>query len=80
MEMLEPYSTFRWMVAILFVGYLIYDLIELGSWYRQFPRPVQRMIFLKLLQLRSRALKVELSLIVALFILQGWLTILLLKG
>lgn len=80
MEMFEPYLAFRWTVAILFAGYLLYDLVELGIWYRQLPRLVQRRVFLKLLQLRSRALKVELSLIMVLFIIQGWLTILLLKG
>lgn len=80
MEIFEPYPAFRWIVAIFFAGYLLYDLVELGIWYRQLPRLVQRRVFLKLLQLRSRALRMELSLIVALFIIQGWLTILLLKG
>jgi hypothetical protein len=78
--MFEPYIIFRWVVALLFAGYLLYDLVELGAWYRQLPRWVRRIILLKLLQLRSRALKMELSLIVVLFIIQGWLTILLLKG
>jgi len=80
MELFEPYLAFRWIVAILFAGSLLYDLIELRLWYCQLPRFVQRMVFLKLLQLRSRALKVELSLIVLLFVIQGWLTVLLLKG
>lgn len=80
MEIFEPYLLFRWIIALLFIGYLLYDLVELGLWYRQLPRLVQRMVFLKLLQLRSRALKMELSLIVILFAIQGWLTILLLKG
>jgi hypothetical protein len=80
MEMFEPYLIFRWMIAFLFAGSLLYDLAELGLWYRQLPRWIQRMVLLKLLQLRSRALKVELSLIVVLFTIQGWLTILLLKG
>jgi hypothetical protein len=71
---------FRWVVALLFVGYFLYDLIELGIWYRQLPRLIRRAILLKLLQLRSRALKVELSLIMVLFIIQGWLTVLLLRG
>lgn len=80
MEMFEPYLAFRRIVALLFTGYLLYDLIELRVWYRQLPRLVQRIVLLKLLQLRSRALKVELSLIVALFLIQGWLTVLLLRG
>lgn len=80
MEIFEPYPAFRWIVALLFAGYLIYDLIELRAWYRALPRMVQRIVFLKLLRLRSRALKVELSLIVILFFVQGWLTVLLLKG
>lgn len=80
MEIFEPYLAFRWIVALLFTGYLLYDLIELRVWYRQLPRLVQRIVLLKLLQLRSRALKVELSLIVALFFIQGWLTVLLLRG
>ncbi|MDC4206735.1 MAG: hypothetical protein MPW14_20705 [Candidatus Manganitrophus sp.] len=80
MEIFEPYLAFRWIVALLFAGYLLYDLIELSAWYRALPRMVQRIVLLKLLQLRSRALKVELSLIVILFFVQGWLTILLLKG
>lgn len=80
MDIFEPYLAFRWIVALLFAVYLLYDLIELRAWYRQLPRLLQRMIFLKLLRLRSRGLKAELSLIVVLFIIQGWLTILLLKG
>lgn len=80
MEMFEPYPMFRWTVAILFAGCLFYDLFDLAVWYRQLPRWVQRIVLLKLLQLRSRALKVELSLTVALFLLQGWLTVLLLRG
>ncbi|MBI3803217.1 MAG: hypothetical protein HY282_05580 [Nitrospirae bacterium] len=80
MQMADPYLTFRWVLAILLAGTLFYDLIELGVWYCQLPRWVRRIILLKFLQLRSRALKVELSLIVILFTIQGWLTILLLKG
>ena len=78
--MLDPYLTFRWILAGLLAGTLFYDLVELGLWYRQLPRLVQRIVLLKLLQVRSRALKVELSLIMVLFSIQGWLTILLLRG
>ena len=78
--MADPYLTFRWVLAMLLAGTLFYDLIELGVWYRQLPRWVRRIVLLKFLQLRSRALKMELSLIVILFAIQGWLTILLLKG
>jgi hypothetical protein len=80
MEIVDPYLTFRWVLAILLAGTLLYDLIELGVWYRQLPRLIQRIVLLKLLQVRSRTLKIELSLIVALFAIQGWLTFLLLKG
>ena len=76
----DPYLTFRWVLAILLAGTLLYDLIELGLWYRELPKLARRVVLLKLLQVRSRALKVELSLIVLLFAIQGWLTILLLKG
>ncbi len=78
--MSDPYLTFRWLLAILLAGTLLYDLIALGIWYRQLPRLPRRVVLLKLLQLRSRALKAELSLIVFLFAVQGWLTILLLRG
>lgn len=80
MQLIDPYLTFRWVLAILLAGTLFYDIVVLGVWYRQLPRMVQRTVLLKLLQVRSRALKVELSLIVLLFAIQGWLTILLLKG
>lgn len=76
----DPYLTFRWVLAILLAGTLLYDVVELGLWYRELPRLVRRIVLLKLLQVRSRALKVELSLIVLLFAIQGWLTILLLRG
>jgi len=76
----DPYLTFRWVLALLLAGTLLYDLVELGLWYRELPRLAQRIVLLKLLQVRSRALKVELSLIVLLFAIQGWLTILLLRG
>ncbi|HZR47078.1 MAG TPA: hypothetical protein VFA47_10260 [Candidatus Manganitrophaceae bacterium] len=76
----DPYLTFRWVLAILLAGTLLYDLIELGLWYRELPKLARRVVLLKLLQVRSRALKVELSLIVLLFAIQGWLTILLLRG
>jgi|GEM_PF-5371576 hypothetical protein len=76
----DPYVTFRSIFAILLAGTLLYDFIALGVWYRQLPRWVQRIVLLKFLQLRSRALKVELSLIVILLAIQGWLTMLLLKG
>lgn len=78
--MVDPYLTFRWLLAILLAGTLLYDIIELGAWYRQLPRMVRRTVLLKLLRVRSRTLKIELSLIVVLFTVQGWLTILLLKG
>lgn len=80
MEIIDPYLTFRWVLAILLAGTLLYDLIELGVWYRALPRLIRRIVLLKLLQVRSRALKIELSLIASLFAIQGWLTILLLKG
>lgn len=80
MQFVDPYLTFRWVLAILLAGTLLYDLIELGVWYRQLPRILRRIVLLKLLQVRSRALKIELSLIVVLFAVQGWLTILLLRG
>jgi len=76
----DPYLTFRWVLAILLAGTLLYDLIELGLWYRELPKLARRVVLLKLLQVRSRALKVELSMVVLLFAIQGWLTILLLKG
>lgn len=80
MQIVDPYLTFRWLLAMLLAGMLLYDLVELGIWYRQLPRPAQRIVLLKLLQVRSRPLKIELSLIVLLFSIQGWLTILLLRG
>jgi hypothetical protein len=80
MEMIDPYLTFRWVLAMLLAGTLLYDVVELGVWYRQLPRLIRRTVLLKLLQVRSRALKIELSLIAALFAIQGWLTILLLRG
>jgi hypothetical protein len=76
----DPYLTFRWVLAILLAGTLLYDVIELGLWYRELPRLIRRTVLLKLLQLRSGALRAELSLIVLLFAIQGWLTVLLLRG
>ena len=80
MRIVDPYLTFRWVLALLLAGTLLYDLVELRLWYRELPRLVRRTVLLKLLRVRSRALKVELSLIVVLFAIQGWLTILLLRG
>ena len=80
MRIVDPYLTFRWVLALLLAGTLLYDLVELRLWYRALPRLVRRAVLLKLLRVRSRALKVELSLIVVLFAIQGWLTILLLRG
>lgn len=80
MQMVNPYLTFRWVLALLLAGTLLYDLVELGLWYRELPRLIRRTVLLKLLQVWSRTLKVELSLIVILFAVQGWLTVLLLRG
>lgn len=80
MQIVDPYLTFRWVLALLLAGTLLYDVVELGLWYRELPRLVRRAVLLKLLRVRSRALKVELSLIVVLFAIQGWLTVLLLRG
>lgn len=80
MQMVDPYLTFRWVLALLLAGTLLYDLVELRLWYRELPRLVRQAVLLELLQVRSRALKVELLLIVVLFAVQGWLTVLLLRG
>ncbi len=80
MQIVDPYLTFRWVLALLLAGTLLYDLAELRLWYIELPWLVRRAVLLKLLRVPSRALKVELSLTVVLFAIQGWLTILLLRG
>lgn len=80
MTAFDPYITFRLILSLLFSAFILYDLIGFFVWYRQLPPLVQRITLLKLLQLRSRALKIELSLIIILTSLEGWLMFLLIKG
>ncbi len=73
MDAFEPYIVFRLILTLLFSGFILYDLIGLVVWYRVLPRFVQRVILLKLLQLRSGRLKLELGLIIVLLATQVWL-------
>ncbi len=76
----DPYLTFRIALALAFFTYFLFDLIGIVVFYRQLPRFIQRVVFLKLLQVRSRSLRLELSLIVVLSTLEGWLLLHLLTG
>lgn len=80
MKIFDPYITFRVLLALLFFGYLMFDLIAMVVFYQQLPRFVQRVILLKLLQLRSRSLKVEIVSILLLFSFEGWLLFHLITG
>ena len=79
MEPLDPYLIFRLSTVLLLIGLILYDLIGMIVWYRGLPRFVKKVVLLKLLQIRSRALKVELFLIVFLLSVEGGLMILLFK-
>ncbi len=79
MEPFDPYLTFRLILALIFSGFIVYDLIALCVWYHGLPRLMRRFILLKLLQIRSRALKVEFLLIGVLVSIEGWLMMLLLR-
>lgn len=77
MELFDPYLTFRLILVIFFAGLILYDLIGLVIWYRGLPRLMQRFVLLKILQVRTRILKVELFLIGLLLLIEGGLMILL---
>ncbi len=79
-EQFDPYMTFRVGLAILFSGFLIYDMIALMVWYRELPRLMRRMVLLKLLQVRSYSLKLELTLVLALLMVQSILLRILVRG
>ena len=79
-EQFDPYITFRVGLAILFSGFVIYDMIALMVWFRELPRLMRRMVLLKLLQVRSHSLKLELTLVVALLMVQGILFRILVRG
>ena len=79
MEPLDPYLIFRLSTVLLLIGLILYDLIGMIVWYRGLPRFVKKVVLLKLLQIRSRALKVELFLIVFLLSVEGILMTLLFK-
>jgi hypothetical protein len=79
MFILDPYLTFRLILTLLFSGLVLYDVIGFVVWYRELPRFAQRIIILKLLQVRSRALKFELFLIILLLSIEGVLMMLLYK-
>ena len=80
MEIFDPYITFRVLLALLFSGYLMFDLIAVFVFYKQLPRFVQRVVLLKLLQLRSHSLRVEISVIFLLLSIEGWLLFHLVTG
>ena len=79
MELPDPYLIFRLSIVLLLSGLILYDLIGMIVWYRGLPQFVKKVVLLKLLQIRSRALKVELFLIVFLLSVEGGLMILLFK-
>jgi hypothetical protein len=79
MELFDPYLTFRLVLALIFSGFIVYDLIALYVWYHGLPRWVRRIVLLKLLKIRSRALKVEFLLMGVLVFFEGWLMTLLLR-
>ncbi|MFQ5598777.1 MAG: hypothetical protein ACE5GK_12100 [Nitrospiria bacterium] len=76
----DPYFTFRLILSLFFFGYILYDLIDLILWLRGLPRVLQRMILLKLLTLRSTALRIEICLILLLASIEGWLMFTFLRG
>jgi len=80
MLIFDPYITFRVALAVLFSAYLLFDLIATFVFYKQLPRFVQRVVFLKILQLRSESLKVEIGTIVLLLSFEGWLLFHLITG
>lgn len=77
MGTIEPYLFFRFFLFALFAGFLIYDVIGLVVWYRGLPRLIQRIIVLKVLQVRTGRMKRELGVIGVLLALEGWLVLLL---
>ncbi len=80
MTVFDPYLAHRLLLAAVLAGLVLYDLIGLVVWFRGLPRLARRILILKLLRLRSRALRIELLLIAFLFLVQGYLTVLLFKG
>jgi len=80
MKIFDPYITFRVLLALLFFSYLMFDWIATFIFYKQLPRFVQRVVLLKLLQLRSQSLKVEIMTILALLSFEGWLLFHLITG
>ena len=80
MSSLDPYFASRLILALLFSGFIVYDMIGAVVWYRQLPRFVQKLILLKLLQLRSRTIKMECALVLSLLSIQGVLMAVLLGG
>ena len=79
-EQFDPYITFRVGLSILFSGFVIYDIIALMVWFRGLPRLMRRMVLLKLLQVRSHSLKLELALVAVLLMVQGILFQILVRG
>lgn len=77
MTIFDPYFAFRFILTLLFFGFILYDVIGLVVWYRTLPRFARRVILLKLLQLRSRPLRLELLGVLVLFAVQAWLMTLL---
>lgn len=71
MNVFDPYFASRLLLAVLFFGFVIYDVIDSVLWYRQLPRFVQKLVLLKLLQLRSRTIRMECATIIALLSIQG---------
>ncbi|MBN4054803.1 hypothetical protein JYT87_03750 [Nitrospira defluvii] len=80
MAIFDPYFTFRLALALLFTAYILYDLIAMLVWYRSLPEILKKLIFLKLLQVKSRTLKLEMGLIITLLSVDGGLMFHLLKG
>ncbi len=80
MNAFDPYFVSRLILALLFSGFILYDLIGAVVWYRQLPTFAQKLILLKLLQLRSPAIKRACVLIFSLLSIQGVLTVVLLRG
>lgn len=80
MAFFDPYITFRVMLALFIGTYLLFDFVAMFILYLQLPRFVRRIILLKLLQLRSRSLRIEISLVVLLLSVEGWLLFRILTG
>lgn len=80
MSTFDPYFAARLLLSFLFFGLILHDVIGVLVWYRQLPGFVQKLILLKLLQLRSPAIKRECALVLGLLSIQGLLMAVLLQG